>query len=162
MRRLHLYFILALTMLLAGCAGPSTIPMEDNTPRSKASSAPIATTAVSTEPTHLTTTGGYRQISMADLAGALAQEQNAILLDVRTPEEYNGGYIPGAINLPSQSITAETAAAILPDKNQPIYVYCRSGNRSRAAAEALVRLGYTNITESGGIMDWTGELTPGN
>lgn len=161
MRRLRLYFILALTMLLAGCAGPSTIPMEEKTPRSEASSAPIAT-AATTEQNNSMTASGYRQISMADLAGALAKEQNAILLDVRTPEEYNGGYIPGAINLPSQSITAETAAAMLPDKNQPIYVYCRSGNRSRAASEALVRLGYTNITESGGIMDWTGELTPGN
>jgi len=135
--------------------------MEENTPKSEASNSPI-TTAASTEQDNSMSASGYRRISMADLADALEKEQDAILLDVRTPEEYNSGYIPGAINLPSQSITAETAAAMLPDKNQSIYVYCRSGNRSRAASEALVRLGYTNITESGGIMDWIGELTPGN
>ena len=84
----------------------------------------------------------------------------AVLLDVRTPEEYREGHIPGAINIPNETIGTEDIPE-LPDKEQLILVYCRSGNRSKQASEKLVKLGYTNIVEFGGINDWTGETVSG-
>lgn len=84
-------------------------------------------------------------------------EKNYIILDVRKADEYASGHIPGAINVANESIgTAEIPE--LPDKAQLILVYCRSGNRSKQASEKLVKLGYTNIVEFGGINDWTGEI----
>ena len=90
----------------------------------------------------------------------MAEEDNFILLDVRTPEEFADGHIPGALNIPNESI-GENDIAELPDKEQRIYVYCRSGNRSKKASEALVALEYTNVYEFGGINDWPGELRTG-
>ena len=84
-------------------------------------------------------------------------EEGYIILDVRTQEEYDGGHIPGAILIPNTEIEAR-AEEELPDKNQLILVYCRSGRRSKLAAEALVALGYTNIKEFGGIIDWPYEV----
>ena len=80
-------------------------------------------------------------------------EEGYIILDVRTQEEYDQGHIPGAILIPNTEIEAR-AEEILTDKDQLILVYCRSGRRSKLAAEALVELGYTNIKEFGGIIDW--------
>jgi rhodanese-related sulfurtransferase len=76
-----------------------------------------------------------------------------IILDTRTQEEYEVSHIPGAILIPYDEIT-EKAETQLPDKDQLILVYCRSGRRSKLAAEDLVKLGYTNIKEFGGIIDW--------
>jgi len=76
-----------------------------------------------------------------------------IILDVRTQEEYDEAHIPGAVLIPDYQIT-QRAEAELPDKDQLILVYCRSGRRSKLASEALVGLGYTNIREFGGIIDW--------
>ena len=78
-------------------------------------------------------------------------------MDVRTKEEYESGYIPGAINIPLSDIN-ENVVSSLPDKSQMILVYCRSGNRSRQASDKLSRLGYTNIIEIGGINSWKGEI----
>lgn len=86
------------------------------------------------------------------------KDGNYIILDVRRADEFAEGHIPGAINVANESIGAE-APAELPDKDQIIYVYCRSGNRSKQASEKLAALGYTNIIEFGGIMNWTGEIT---
>ena len=80
-----------------------------------------------------------------------------VILDTRTQEEYDEGHIPGAILIPHDKIT-EKAENTLTDKNQLILVYCRSGRRSKLAAEALVELGYTNIKEFGGIIDWPYEV----
>ena len=80
-----------------------------------------------------------------------------IILDVREQEEYDKGHVPGAILIPYMQIE-EKAKGMLPDKNQLILVYCRSGRRSKIAAEALVELGYTNIKEFGGIIDWPYEV----
>ena len=100
---------------------------------------------------------GYRQISMDDALRMMSSEIGYIILDVRTAEEYNEGHIPGAINLPNESIgTSEISE--LPVKDQLILVYCRSGRRSKEAAEKLVKLGYTNVVEFGGIIDWSGEI----
>ena len=98
----------------------------------------------------------YRQISMDEAITMMETESNYIILDVRTPEEFAEKHIPHAINIPNETIgTAEIPE--LPDKGQLILVYCRSGNRSKQASEKLVRLGYTNIVEFGGINDWPGE-----
>ena len=93
-----------------------------------------------------------------DEAKALMEESEGfILLDVRTKEEYESGYIPGAINIPLSDINGNVVSS-LPDKSQMILVYCRSGNRSRQASDKLSRLGYTNIIEIGGINSWKGEI----
>ena len=84
-------------------------------------------------------------------------EEGYIILDVRTQEEYDESHIPGAILIPNTEIEAR-AEEILTDKDQLILVYCRSGRRSKLAAEILVELGYTNIKEFGGIIDWPYEV----
>ena len=80
-------------------------------------------------------------------------EEGYIIIDVRTQEEYDEGHIPGAVLISHEEI-AEKAEDVLTDKDQLILVYCRSGRRSKIASEALVELGYTNIKEFGGILDW--------
>ena len=93
-----------------------------------------------------------------DEAKALMEESEGyILLDVRTKEEYESGYIPGAINIPLSDIN-ENVVSSLPAKSQMILVYCRSGNRSKQASDKLSRLGYTNIIEIGGINSWKGVI----
>ena len=103
----------------------------------------------------------YRQISMDEAITMMETESNYIILDVRTPEEFAEKHIPDAINIPNETIGTEKIPE-LPDKEQLILVYCRSGNRSKQASEKLVRLGYTNIVEFGGINDWPGETVSGN
>ena len=76
---------------------------------------------------------------------------------IRTPEEYDEGHIPGAINVPNEEIGPEAPSA-LPDRDQLLLVYCRSGNRSKQAAEKLAALGYSRVVEFGGILDWKGEI----
>ncbi len=124
--------VLLVLMLLAGCGTPSN------------------------EATDYQQTSDYRQIAMEDAGTMMAEEENYIILDVRTEAEYAERHIPNAINIPNESIGSEEIPD-LPDKDQLILVYCRSGNRSRQAAEKLAALGYTNIVEFGGINDWPGE-----
>ena len=102
----------------------------------------------------------YRQISMEEAVTMMEEETGYIILDVRTAQEYSEKHIPGAINIANESIGTEDIPE-LPDKDQLILVYCRSGNRSKQASEKLVKLGYTNIVEFGGINDWTGETVSG-
>ena len=103
----------------------------------------------------------YRQISMDEAIAMMEEKNDYIILDVRTPEEFAEKHIPDAINIPNETIGTEEIPE-LPDKEQLILVYCRSGNRSKQASEKLVRLGYTNIVEFGGINDWPGETVSGN
>jgi len=104
--------------------------------------------------------GSYRQINMDEAITIMEKETGYIILDVRTQSEFADKHIPGAINVPNETIgTVEIPE--LPDKDQLILVYCRSGNRSKQAAEKLVTLGYTNIVEFGGINDWPGETVSG-
>lgn len=98
----------------------------------------------------------YTQISMEEAVSMMEEEIDYIILDVRTAEEFAEKHIPNAINIPNEVIGTEEIAE-LPDKDQLILVYCRSGNRSKQASEKLAALGYTNIYEFGGINDWTGE-----
>lgn len=98
----------------------------------------------------------YRQISSDEAAEMMQTKSGYIILDVRTQEEFDAGHIPGAICVPNESIDT-TEPLELPDKDQLILVYCRSGRRSKEAAQKLADMGYTNIVEFGGIIDWTGE-----
>ena len=102
----------------------------------------------------------YRQINMDEAITMMGEESGYVILDVRTPEEFADKHIPGAINIPNEAIGTEEIPE-LPDKDQLILVYCRSGNRSKQASEKLVALGYTNIVEFGGINDWPGETVTG-
>ena len=102
-------------------------------------------------------TNTYRQIAMDEAVDMMAQETGYIILDVRRPDEFAAGHIPNAINVPNESIGTSDIPE-LPDKDQLIMVYCRSGRRSKEAAEKLVKLGYTNIVEFGGILYWKGEI----
>ena len=104
--------------------------------------------------------GTYRQISAEEAVTMMAEETGYIILDVRTAQEYDEKHIPGAINIANESIGTEDIPE-LPDKDQLILVYCRSGNRSKQASEKLVKLGYTNIVEFGGINSWPGETVTG-
>ena len=104
--------------------------------------------------------GSYRQINMDEAIAMMEEESGYIILDVRTPEEFADKHIPGAVNIPNETIgTVEIPE--LPNKDQLILVYCRSGNRSKQASEKLVALGYTNIVEFGGINDWPGDTVTG-
>ena len=84
----------------------------------------------------------------------LDEDAGIILLDVRTQEEYDGGHIPGAVCLPVETFGDGDLTTLLPDKNAEIFVYCRSGRRSAQAAKLLTDLGYTAVTDFGGILDW--------
>ena len=99
----------------------------------------------------------YEQISGAEAKALMDSESGYIIIDARTQEEYDQGHIPGAILIPEYEI-ADRAEKELPDKDQLILVYCRSGRRSKIAAENLVKLGYTNVKEFGGIIDWEYEI----
>ena len=104
---------------------------------------------------------GYREITMDEAAIMMEEETNYIILDVRRADEFAEKHIPGAINVPNEAI-GDSEIPELPDKSQLILVYCRSGNRSKQAAKKLVALGYTNIVEFGGILDWKGATVSGN
>ena len=99
----------------------------------------------------------YEQISGAEAKALMDSESGYIIIDARTQEEYDEGHIHGAILIPEYEI-ADRAEKELPDKDQLILVYCRSGRRSKIAAEELVKLGYTNVKEFGGIIDWKYEI----
>lgn len=98
-----------------------------------------------------------KHVSMNDIVQIMEENENYIILDVRTQAEYNQGHIPNAICIPNETIDENVVNKLL-DKNQMILVYCRSGNRSKQAAEKLKKLGYTNLIEFGGIRDWKGEI----
>ena len=99
----------------------------------------------------------YMNITAQEAKVIMDSQEDYTILDVRTQEEYDQGHIPGAILIPDYEIE-EKAEQVLRDKDQLLLVYCRSGRRSKLAAEALVALGYTNIKEFGGILDWPYEV----
>lgn len=102
-------------------------------------------------------TPSYQHVSMSEAIDLMNRESSYVILDVRTYDEYQQGHIPGAIVVPNETIgTSEIPE--LPDKQQMILVYCHSGNRSRQAAAKLAKLGYSNVIEFGGIIDWPLEI----
>ena len=140
--RLHLtgkgtaMVLLSVALLLAGCTASAQTP-----------DAP-------------TTKSGYRQIDQETAKQMMAQDDGHVVVDVRRIDEYESGHIPGAICIPNESIdTAQPEE--LPNLNQIVLIYCRSGTRSKQAAEKLGKMGYVNLYEFGGIIDWTGEVVTG-
>ena len=126
-------FITAVMLLLTGCASGGQVMDGEDMVR------------------------GYTQISQEEARQMMEQDGTQIIVDVRTQEEYDSGHIPGAICIPNESIGCDSPEA-LPDYDQIILIYCRSGNRSKQAAEKLAAMGYTNIYEFGGINTWTGDI----
>ncbi|MBO5868692.1 MAG: rhodanese-like domain-containing protein [Oscillospiraceae bacterium] len=127
--------LLLVVLLLAGCGNQEVTNQTEETG---------GTVAVN---------GTYKQITQEEAKNLLDTAENFVLLDVRTREEYEDAHIPGAILIPVDEVE-ERAARELPDKNQLILVYCRSGNRSKTASQVLANMGYTNVQEFGGINDW--------
>ena len=99
----------------------------------------------------------YQQITQPEAKSIMDSGDDFIILDVREQDEFDAGHIPGAILIPYTEIE-DKADKMLPDKDKQILVYCRSGRRSKIASESLAKLGYTNVKEFGGIIDWEGEL----
>ncbi len=118
-------------------------------------SANVRTTSITTSQEQLLK---YKQISQDEARKMMAKDDDHIVVDVRRQDEYDAGHIPGAILIPNESIDT-TRPKELPDLDQIILVYCRSGRRSKEASEKLAKLGYTKIYEFGGIITWTGETT---
>ncbi len=100
----------------------------------------------------------YKKVSITEGLEIAKNNPDAIIVDVRRDDEYKAGHIPGAVLLTMETITAETAAKVLPDKNQMILIHCRSGRRSKISAQTLLELGYTNLIEFGGILDYKGKI----
>ena len=103
-------------------------------------------------------TVSYQQITAEEAKSMMEEQPDAVILDVREQDEYDAGHIPGAVLLPVGTINEETAASAIPKKDTVVLVYCRSGNRSKTASQALADLGYTQIYEFGGIKDWPYEV----
>ena len=140
-----LIFLLIISLtLFSSCSDNANIEETQNTT--------IYTTEISTN-----NALGYEQISGEKAKRLMDTEKDYIIIDARTEEEFNEGHIEGAILIPEYEI-GERAEKELPDKDQLILVYCRSGRRSKIAAEALADLGYTNVKEFGGIIDWQYEI----
>ena len=136
MKRIFAILALALSVLtLSACAVPAPMP----------------------EPTPTSTPVQYRKISAADAKARIDSGDDIIILDVRTQEEFNEGHIPGAILIPNETILDEQPA-LLPDLDAEILIYCRSGNRSAQAANKLIAMGYTDVVDFGGIIDWPYEI----
>lgn len=135
MKRVWIISVVLLLLVLSGCA-------------SKSHKSEIDGIAENTD---------YRQISQEEAKEMMTIDDGHVIVDVRREDEYAEGHIPGAILIPNESIGSERPEQ-LPDSDQIILIYCRSGNRSKQAAVKLVDLGYTNIYEFGGILDWTGDV----
>ncbi len=152
MKRL-LSFVAALSILIASIilTGCNNITIETETKNETSASEDIKRDSTDIE--EKKNPDGYRQIDAEEAKRMMDEETEYIILDVRTEQEYNEGHIPGAILLPDYEVE-DRAEELLPDKEQLILVYCRSGNRSKGASAALAKLGYTNVVEFGGIRSW--------
>lgn len=100
----------------------------------------------------------FKSVSMEEGLKMMASDPGFILLDVRTPEEFSEGHIPGALQLTNETFTKEDAEKLIQDKGKRIFVYCRSGRRSKQASQKLVDFGYADVIEFGGIISYNGPL----
>ena len=141
MKRTILLLLAAAAVLTAGCS----VQTQPETP------------AVQEQTTGTTAAAAYRQITQETSREMMQADDGHIVIDVRRQEEYDSGHIPGAVLVPNESIGTVQPDA-LPDLHQVILVYCRSGRRSKEAAQKLADIGYTQVYEFGGILDWTGEI----
>lgn len=148
LRPLALLSAVLLCLMTAACSGSSSpqpsAPTNTETPQTAPASSAAAPAS-------------YRQISAEEAISLMKNESGYVILDVRTRSEYDAGHIPGAICIPNESIGTDPIPD-LPDKDKIILVYCRSGRRSKEAAQKLADMGYTDIIEFGGIIDWPGEV----
>lgn len=145
MKYFRLFSLLLASVLLVsfgGCKAKEEAPLSTEAPTTK-----------TTEMINMT----YEQISQDEAKRIMDTESDYIIIDARTQEEFDEGHIENAILIPEYEIQ-EKAPELIPDKNALILVYCRSGRRSKIASEALVQLGYTNVKEFGGIIDWEYEI----
>ena len=147
-----LLFAALLALLLAGCAAPKTDPGPAETEAETETEAKTETEA----DTEAEATADYHRIT-AEEAYEIMVSQEVVVVDVRTREEYDGGHIENAVLVPNESIGSEMPDA-LPDKEATLLVYCRSGRRSKDAAQKLLALGYQNVYDFGGVIDWPYEL----
>ena len=132
----------SLCLLLSACGNETSLP------ESVLSEVPTAT---------FSETATYQQITQEEAEEMMRADDGHIIVDVRRQDEFDSGHIPGAILIPNESIGTECPKE-LPDLNQIIMIYCRSGRRSKEASQKLADMGYTHIYEFGGIIDWTGEV----
>ena len=100
----------------------------------------------------------YKSVSMDEGLKMMAESSDFILLDVRRPDEFASGHIPGAVLFTNELMTKEDAEKLLPNKEDQIFLYCRSGRRSKEASQKLVDYGYSNVIEIGGILDYKGDI----
>lgn len=164
LRVLCLLGVLLLSAALTGCGAeePELILVEKSggkttssaTEKSEGKTDATATTTATTEAAEAE---GYTRITMEDAKWYMSERDDFTIVDVRTPSEFREGHIPNAINVPNENI-GNTELRQLPDKDRKLLVYCRSGRRSKEAAEKLAKLGYTKVMEFGGIIDWDGEV----
>lgn len=140
--------LLSSLLMLTGCVNDMT--QEDQTESN-------VEIEVAEEVVEINELAPYRSIEPEEANENLASEEEILLLDVRTESEYNDGHIPEAVLLPLDKIF-ETVESKYPDKEQMIYVYCRSGRRSKASAAILLDLGYQNVYDLGGIINWPYEI----
>lgn len=145
-RVVWMYMALVMELVLVGCA-QTTVSSNASTP---AASDGQATSAVPT-------TVEYRQISQDEAKRMMEQDPAPLIVDVRRPDEFETGHIPNAINVPNEDIST-TQPEALPELDRVLLVYCRSGRRSKEAAQKLANMGYTNVYEFGGINEWTGDV----
>ncbi|MCQ2432033.1 MAG: rhodanese-like domain-containing protein [Clostridia bacterium] len=117
----------------------------------------ISDTAAVSEILETSAITDYISITMKEAGILFETPGDYLIVDVRRPDEFAQGHIPGAVNIPNEDISIEMPSG-LPDKEQTIYIYCRSGNRSKQASAKLAAMGYTHIIEFGGILDWDGNI----
>lgn len=142
--------LLAAALLLTACAAPQAATQPAETQAAAQTEAGPTETALPM--------GEYVVITAQKAKQIMDNEAGVIVVDVREPEEYKAGHIPGAVLLSLGDITTK-AATVLPDKNATILVYCRSGARSQSGARSLIGLGYTHVLDFGGIMNWPYDVT---
>lgn len=150
-------------MLLVGCSSAGKAQDEGSAAQSTAEETTAQSTTAEDDASAAQTQDGdnmtptYTQINQETAKEMMKQDDGHIIVDVRRQDEYDAGHIPGAILIPNESIETERPEE-LPDLDQVILIYCRSGNRSKQASQKLADMGYTNIYEFGGIITWTGEV----
>ena len=138
--------VLAAALVLAGCGSGQQAPAGSPAPQ-----------PVSSQSVRVSKEDAWQSITPEEAKAMMDGEEEVLVVDVRTREEYDSGHIPGAVLVVNEEIGSEPPQE-LPDKNQPLLLYCRSGRRSKEAAEKLAELGYTQVYEFGGIQDWPYEV----
>lgn len=162
MKRAWVYIatIVLMALVTAGCSSagdtavqPIAAQQPQATQQPEATGEPEATQQAEQQPEETAQSAGVVTLTAADAKARLDSEEGIIIVDVRTQQEYDAQRIPGAILLPVDSIPAD-AQTVIPDKDGVYFLYCRSGNRSATAAAMLDQMGYRNIVDFGGIIDW--------